>query len=334
MANAQGIDISHHQTSTPDLTNIDFVIAKASQGTWVDSMYFIHRANTIAAGKLFGAYAFNQPGVSIDDQVNTFIRTADVADFYALDVETEEITGKRFTKTQATAFMTRFQKWTGKKIGLYLSESIYFGDIGQDWDWIAHWGVSHPSVPWDIHQYRGSPLDLDQFNGTVDQMRSFFNVGETKMGFKQINIPTGTWLYVNIDLSANSGNKNIDPGRSMLLVQENTSTNTHQVMYDSNHQFYYVRKSDVTLTPLITAADCPQCPPCPDCPPPTADDCKVFSDAAFEEGYTEGHTAGYTDGKTDGYAEGYDKGKTDGTSEGITTGVEQEQTRMRNLLGL
>ena len=348
MARAEGYDVSHWQSMTPNLSNVDFLIAKASQGTSKDSMYETHKANARRAGKLFGAYCFNQPDMDIEAQVDTFIASAGDADFYALDVEKERSTGTRFTKVKATAFFKFFhQKKPGKKIVLYMSESIFWKtSAGQDGDWVAHWG-GEPARHWDIWQYQGSPLDSNYYNGTIAEMRVFFTGEEpTPMTFQQVNIPTGTWLYVNKDMSANTDNIKIDPGRPMLLVAAKTGNGTHTVMYDNSpHGFYFVRQSDVTLTPLITEADCPDCPECPpspECPPATADDCKAFSDAAYQQGhdvgYDEGKADGYQDGHEDGYTagheDGYAAGEADGLDAGVNNGIEQEQERIRNVLGL
>lgn len=345
MANAEGIDISHWQNKTPSLEGRDFVIAKASEGTTPDSRYTRHVRNTRAAGKIIGAYAFNRSDVDIDAQVQAFVDIAGEVDLYALDVEDRKIKDAngnvigripRFTKKQTRAFISKFHALTSKKIGLYMSESIFYWDVGQDWNWVARWGADKPvNSNWQIHQYRGSPLDLDQFNGTADEMRVYFDVKENPdMGFMQVNIPTGTWLFVNKDLSNDNNNVKIDPGRPMLLVAAKTGNGTHQVLYDSNNQVYFVRQSDVTLTPLITEEECPT----PECPPPTDADCKEFSDAAYQSGFDagkiEGHTAGYTEGYNQGHEDGFAAGEEDGTASGIETGVAQEQARICGVLGL
>lgn len=247
MANAKGIDISHWQSLTDWTANgLTFVIAKASEGTTPDSMYSKHIAKARAANLLVGAYAFNRADVSINSQVDAFIAAAGDVDLYAIDVEEESVGGtQKFSLAQTQAFINRFRALTGKKIGLYMSESGYYFTAGQDFEWIAHWGVTAPtSSKWDIHQYRGSPLDLDQFNGTDAEMRAWalsLNNGGNKMNSFTVpedrtlaKVKTGAWLYDNSDLNSSSGNVQIDPGRFLVYVgQFSASPDIRIVAYET-----------------------------------------------------------------------------------------------------
>ena len=82
-----GFDVSHYQPTTPSLTGQDFLIAKATEGTAVDSKYAYHIANGKKAGVILGAYHFNRSDVSIDAQVAAFLATTRDADLHFLDVE-------------------------------------------------------------------------------------------------------------------------------------------------------------------------------------------------------------------------------------------------------
>lgn len=240
MANAKGVDISHWQTlSEWSTTGLTFVICKASEGTNPDDMFQKHVAKARAAGLIVGAYAFNRDDVDMQAQVDAFAKYSAGADIFAIDVEGAHA----FTSAQTRDFCNRFRAKTGKKIGLYHSASGFF-DAGQDWDWVAHWGVSEPSRSWDLHQYRGAPLDLDQFNGTAAEMRAWvaalnstggskvnsFTTPETRLLAK---VKTGAWLYDNSDLSASSGNIKIDPGRYLVYVgQFSASPDIRIVAYE------------------------------------------------------------------------------------------------------
>lgn len=224
MANAKGIDVSHWQSlSDWSPTGLTFVIVKASEGTTPDSMYSSHVAKARANGLVVGAYAFNRDDVDMAAQVAAFAKYSAGADLYAIDVEGTHA----FSQAQTRDFINRFRALTGKKIGLYHSASGFF-DAGQDWDWVAHWGVTAPSRAWDIHQYRGSPLDLDQFNGTAAEMRTWvsaLNNGGSKVNSFTVpeartlaKVKTGAWLYDNSDLNSSSGNIKIDPGRYLVYV--------------------------------------------------------------------------------------------------------------------
>lgn len=239
MANAKGIDVSHWQTLTDwSPTGLSFVIAKFSEGTTKDAMYSKHVAKARASGLVVGAYAFNRDDVDINAQATTFAESSATADLFFIDVEGEYA----FSISQTKQFMDKFRSLTGKRIGMYHSESGYF-NAGQDYDWVAHWGVSSPSRSWDFHQYRGSPLDLDQYNGTAADLAAFVaamnNGGSTVNAFTvpedstQVNVTTGSWLYDNSDLASSAGNIKLDPGRYLGYVgQFSTSPDIRIVAYE------------------------------------------------------------------------------------------------------
>lgn len=186
-----GIDVSHYQDTTPSLTGLSFLIAKASEGTLPDDRYRAHIAHARAFGLVTGAYHFGHPAVAVAAQVDAFLAAAGDVGLYALDIESNNMTLAR-----ARAFIAGVQA-RGLLCGLYASESAY-PDIGQDWRWVAHWGVAQPSIPWDIHQYRGSPLDLDRYNGTIEQLRAL--AGEAMIpvamnGPFKVTLKVGTQLY-------------------------------------------------------------------------------------------------------------------------------------------
>jgi Glycosyl hydrolases family 25 len=230
MANAKGVDVSHWQALGDwSPVGLTFIVVKASEGTTPDPMYDKHVAKARAAGLIVGAYHFNRDDVDMAAQVATLAAAAPDADLYAIDVEGIHA----FTIDQTKDFIRKFKALTHKKIGLYHSESGWF-DAGQDWDWVAHWGVSTPSRPWDFHQYRGSPLDLDQFNGTAAEMRTWVAAqsnGGTRVDafivpedFTEANIISGSWVYDNSDLASSSGNIKIEPGRYLRYVGQYSTT--------------------------------------------------------------------------------------------------------------
>jgi hypothetical protein len=145
-------------------------------------MYDTHIKKARAAGLITGAYHFNWSPLSVISQVDTFIRNAGDVDLYALDVEdnVNKETGTRteaFNQAQAREFIRLFKLKTGKKIGLYMSESGFYTDVGQDWNWVAHWD-REPRIHWDLWQfgpYKGE--DGNRFNGTVAQLRQLGGSG-------------------------------------------------------------------------------------------------------------------------------------------------------------
>jgi hypothetical protein len=164
----QGYDISHHQTATPDLSGVGFVIVRASYGSSVDERYDQHVANVRAAGKVAGAYIFARPNAvdPVDKQVATFLRVSAGADFLAVDREKDGTNGI-ITATDTRRMITMIQA-AGRRVGLYASESA-FKDFGQDWSWVAHWGTE-PVIPYDVWQWDGGgtdKVDNDVFRGSV-----------------------------------------------------------------------------------------------------------------------------------------------------------------------
>ena len=161
------IDVSHYQTVTPSLVGKAGLFARAVYGTYADTMYDTHVANARKAGLVAGAYAFGRSG-NVAGQVAAFLAQAGDADLFALDLERDG-GNPSMSSAEAGDFIAKV-KATGRKILLYHSESG-FPSLGQDGNWVANWSQI-PSIPWTFHQYRGSPLDLDRFNGTLAQLQA------------------------------------------------------------------------------------------------------------------------------------------------------------------
>ena len=177
MTYPKGIDISAHQDNTPSLAGLHFVFCRANYGTGKDRRYDTHSANVLAAGLVLGAYTFGTDSDPIA-QADKLLAVAGNAQLLVLDWERNVIKKKRADGTiyyenhtmslaQAKAFLARVKAKDDRPLGLYRSASVYPGRIGQDFNWIAEWSSTPPSVTWTFWQYRGSPLDLDYFNGTL-----------------------------------------------------------------------------------------------------------------------------------------------------------------------
>lgn len=191
----EGIDVSQYQAATPDLSAVEFLIARATYGTGYptfgdpDPKYAQHKANARKAGKVFGAYHFGVRG-NVAAQIALFVAAAGDADFFVLDLESDG-SRPRMTDVEARAFIVGVRALVhSHKVGLYHSESG-FPSLGQDYNWIAKWGTIPPSGTWTFWQYRGSPLDLDRYHGTVAQLRAFAGL-PTPASPWQIHIAKGT----------------------------------------------------------------------------------------------------------------------------------------------
>jgi hypothetical protein len=350
VATAKGVDVSHWQTLNDwSITGLSFVIAKASEGTTPDPMYSKHAAKGRAAGLVVGAYAFNRNDVDMNAQVQTFATASAGADLFFIDVEGVHA----FTQAQTAAFISKFRALTGKHIGLYHSESGYF-NAGQDYDWVAHWGVAAPTHSWDFHQYRGSPLDLDQYNGTTGALQAF--VSRLNGG----DVPTLTAYLPGYTATVGVGARvRTEPTLTATVIRTTTKSENWTITgwakgepYNNDTQWlcrWYDNRWEYTHAVNVVSG-----PNAPTCPPPTESECKVFSDAAYQEGKTDGYATGYSEGQiaghaggySEGYAVGYDEGVSigyddgredgynEGKADGVVEGTAGEQERIKDVLGL
>lgn len=167
-----GVDVSAHNASSPSMRWPRFGVVRASYGPRPDRRYDQHVGAFRRANRPVGAYHFGVRWWPIAKQVETFLSVADEADFLALDVERDGIL-PRMSDAQAREFIRRVQD-EGLRIGLYMSASM-FRDLGQDWDWVARYGVlgaaqgyGDPGRSWDMWQWQGSPLDRDWLREPLD----------------------------------------------------------------------------------------------------------------------------------------------------------------------
>jgi hypothetical protein len=199
----QGIDVSKWQSSTPPLTGLDFLIARASIGTTPDPMYATHIKNARAKGLLVGAYHFNWSTIPVSDQIEAFLNKAGDVDFYFIDVEYAGNGVAKFTRTQTRDFIKGVRLAKGH-CGLYMSESSFYTDVDNDYRWVANWSQP-PNIGWKFWQYQGSPLDRNLFNGTPAQLNALTgsnsggdNVAQRTITTdtpKLIDIPVGRYFY-------------------------------------------------------------------------------------------------------------------------------------------
>ena len=177
-----GLDLSRYQHATPSLAGLSFVWAKASEGTgYIDPMYPIHTAAAAKVGIVHGAYHFGHPGVDPVAQARFLVAHAPHAQLYALDSEG----ATRMTHAEVRAFFGALKAARpGVKLGLYESLSAYDQHVGQDFNWVAAWGSTPPSIPWTFWQYTSSGvaagysgrLDLDHFNGYLAALRALAGI--------------------------------------------------------------------------------------------------------------------------------------------------------------
>lgn len=178
----KGIDISEWQSAakTP-YNNYDFIMMRASYGVgYEDAMLRTHVSNVKNLDKLFGFYHYCYPnlGTSPIREADWFVSV--VKKYIGQGVLALDFESKAFDISDpdlwALQFLNRVYETTGVKPLLYCSAAFVkrfpkVHDAGYGL-WIAQWGVNKPEVDlWNDYtmwQYRGSPLDLDYFNGDKD----------------------------------------------------------------------------------------------------------------------------------------------------------------------
>jgi len=196
-----GIDVSHWQ-GTIDWAAVAaagqrFVFAKATEGqTYVDPTYLTNRQGASAAGLAFAAYHFARPDATANDAVleaDHFGQAAQLGPGNLLPVLDIEVSGgldPAALTTWALTWLGEVRAKLGVKPLVYTSPNGWktrFGDTTAIADagyplWVAHWGVSSPTVPandwggrgWTFWQYTDCGtvsgivgcVDLDVSKGT------------------------------------------------------------------------------------------------------------------------------------------------------------------------
>jgi len=203
----EGIDVSHWQ-NTINWTAVagagkKFAIIKATDGLvqtdgtlYVDPLYATNHAKAKAAGLWTGAYHFARPGANPNDAIIEADHFAAVANLGAGDLmpalDLEDSGGLSVAALQAwvTSFLDEVTARVGARPMIYTSPNFwknYMGDshaladAGYKTLWIAHWGVTSPTIPannwgghgWTFWQYTSDGsvpgisgrVDLDRFNG-------------------------------------------------------------------------------------------------------------------------------------------------------------------------
>jgi GH25 family lysozyme M1 (1,4-beta-N-acetylmuramidase) len=161
-----GIDVSHHQGSidwpavAADGTRFSFI--KATEGrTFTDPNYATNRAAAAAAGVKVAAYHFARPDTDPGDPQAEADHLVDVAQVDtgnvvpALDMEVTGGLGPPALISWTRAFLERVLSRTGIRPAIYASPNFWTNALADTGEfaaagyplWIAHWGVSSPTVP-------------------------------------------------------------------------------------------------------------------------------------------------------------------------------------------
>lgn len=194
MSNALGIDIYE---GSGDITWSDvlasgrvFASIKVAEGvTYRDSRYKTNYAGAGAVGILRMAYIYAHPNDDPKATVDNLLGAIEGMTFelgIALDLE---VTGG-LTPAQLQTWVDTFSSCYAAKTGeppldysyptFIQRNKLRFGGSGSRGLWIASYGA-RPSEGWTFWQYSSTgsvpgvpgPCDLDEFNGTVDQLKAW-----------------------------------------------------------------------------------------------------------------------------------------------------------------
>ncbi|MGA9161657.1 MAG: GH25 family lysozyme, partial [Actinomycetota bacterium] len=190
-----GIDVSHHQGlidwSQVGGSGTRFAIAKATEGrTFIDPNYAFNKANAEASGLVFGGYHFARPDDTPSDAVLEADHFVDVAQLEpgnlipVLDIETTGGLSQAQVTQWILTWLGRVTQRLGVRPMVYTSprgwetrtgDTTAVVDAGYTVLWVAHWGVSTPTVPagdwggngWTFWQY-GNCGTIPGIDGCVD----------------------------------------------------------------------------------------------------------------------------------------------------------------------
>jgi GH25 family lysozyme M1 (1,4-beta-N-acetylmuramidase) len=197
-----GIDVSHWQGyirwADVQAAGVKFAYAKATDGrSMVDPLYSRNRDRADALGLRFGAYHFARPDWTSYDAVREadyFVNSAAPRGRHllpALDLEVSGGLGRSALTGWVKSWLREVQARVGVKPVIYttpgfwkyyMGNTTWFAANGYRVLWIAHWGVSSPSVPasdwgghgWSLWQVSSTGkvsgidgyVDIDLFDGT------------------------------------------------------------------------------------------------------------------------------------------------------------------------
>lgn len=193
-----GIDVSFYQPKIDWIKvksqNIEFAFLRATEGRWTDRCFNAHRMLARDAGLATGAYHFFHPNIDVAVQAEHFLNVVgDINDNDlppVLDWEVTDNVPSALDFAAAMTFLNKVESSTGRRPIIYtgpyfMREMGLYPDLKKYPLWIAHYGTSAPLVPepwtewtfWQTgyHEVEGinGPCDYDQFNGSVDELKSF-----------------------------------------------------------------------------------------------------------------------------------------------------------------
>jgi hypothetical protein len=171
-----GVDVSSYQPGWKPVADDSFVFVKATEGTGYSSNRAAAQlAAARAKGLQVGHYHFLRPD-NVAKQAAYFVAHADIRPGDLLVCDWENTRDGHPSVADAAIFIAEVKKKRPKnKVGLYCNASDWSNTKVKagDFLWIAHYGVSKPSIQarWDFWQYADKSSD----GANIDQNKSRFN---------------------------------------------------------------------------------------------------------------------------------------------------------------
>jgi lysozyme len=199
----RGIDVSHFQGvvnwQKVAASNVMFALAKATEGVGSkDIMFTANFAGMKSAGIFRGAYHFFRPKSDAKAQADTFLHVVsrlDPGDLPpAIDVEVNDGKSASAIISGVRTWIQEVEQALGRTPMIYTTASFWNANLNGTSEfnghplWVAHYtDKAKPNLPkgfdtfaiWQftdigvgaVSGVNGAGLDLDRFNGTVDDLR-------------------------------------------------------------------------------------------------------------------------------------------------------------------
>lgn len=203
-----GVDIANYQAgiNIAAMTTTDFVIVKATQGTWYTSPSFVKQySDAKAAGKLLGIYHYAEGG-DYKAEADYFLKTiGNRVGEAILCLDWEDTDNPTFNSGKDKIWVKNWCDYVAKKTNVkplvYIQASALsrvsgIGDYGL---WVAQYAnynrTDYQAIPWNegayscaIRQYSSSGritgysknIDLDKFYGDAIAWKKYANPGNAK----------------------------------------------------------------------------------------------------------------------------------------------------------
>ncbi|HEX2569664.1 MAG TPA: glycoside hydrolase family 25 protein [Polyangia bacterium] len=195
-----GLDVSYFQ-GQPNWTSVrnsgrNFALIRHSDGSFLDPERFNNWNNAKAAGMTVGFYQFFRASQDAVSQANLVVQALTTVGGKGrpnlpavIDIETYDGQSGSTVISKVNQWLNYIQANTGRQPTLYTSPG-FWGGLGYPtpsplpYLWVAHWGVSCPTVPspWGrlrFWQYSSTgsvsgisgAVDLDTYNGSLTEMQ-------------------------------------------------------------------------------------------------------------------------------------------------------------------